>query len=145
MQEIIEEETMKHDGDASPPTAGHSLSYITQSDEDLLLDPDEQELDHLLEENSDNCQFISDGNVAALGTIIEDDKENDTSGEQARVSAISEPTPETSWLHRLQNNYDRQVLTIIALQILNEGLILLRIYSMKDIYKSNYGVEPSQM
>lgn len=29
--------------------------------------------------------------------------------------------------------------------MLNEGLVLLRIYSMKDMYKTDYGVEPSSL
>jgi len=55
------------------------------------------------------------------------------------------PSKESNWLKRVINNYDRTFLSVILITLFNDGLMMMRMLAMKDMFNTIYQVEPSAM
>ena len=49
------------------------------------------------------------------------------------------------WLSRLLKTHNSRFLFLIAVQFFNEGLVPMKIFAMKDLFKTVYMVEPSSL
>ena len=50
------------------------------------------------------------------------------------------PQNEKNWLRRILKNFEKAFLFQIAIQMINDGLLVMKMLAMKEMFKSIYGL-----
>jgi hypothetical protein len=61
------------------------------------------------------------------------------------LNSLSSTSENDSWSKRILRNFEAAFLFQIVIQMFNDGLLVMKMLAMKELFKTNYGLEPSQV